>query len=154
MPPDRVGKYFPGAGPADDVSSFKMAAGAGIPRGGGMATFGQILKGLRGKAGMTQQELADLAQTTQRAVSFWEADRRDPSLTNLQRLCAALGVTCDVFFASERTTALRPPGRPRGSGQGRAVLGVAAGGGPVPADPPGAAARANGRAGGPCTTPE
>jgi transcriptional regulator with XRE-family HTH domain len=87
-----------------------MMRAAGV----GMATFGQILRQVRERAGLTQRQLADLAGTTQRTVSFWEADKRDPTLGNLQTLCAALAVTGDVFLASERAAPLRPPGRPPG----------------------------------------
>ncbi|HJZ92645.1 MAG TPA: helix-turn-helix transcriptional regulator [Gemmataceae bacterium] len=75
-----------------------------------MQSFGDTLKSLREKKGLSQQELADLAGTSQKAISFWEMGKREPALSNLQKLCTALGVPCDVFIA--------PPATPASSGGG------------------------------------
>jgi repressor LexA len=80
-----------------------------------MAAFGDVLQGLREKAGLSQRELADLAGTSQKAISFWEMGKRDPTLSNLQKLCDALGVKCDVFFAATEAAPEQPKrGRPKG----------------------------------------
>jgi transcriptional regulator with XRE-family HTH domain len=64
--------------------------------------FGDVLKELREKAGLSQVELAEKAGTSQRAISFWEQNKREPALSNIQKLCDALGVTCDVFFEAKK----------------------------------------------------
>lgn len=64
-------------------------------------SFGEVLLALRQKAGLSQTALAEKAGTSQKAISFWEEGKREPSFSNIQKLCQALGVTCDVFFASE-----------------------------------------------------
>jgi repressor LexA len=65
---------------------------------GGMMSFGETLKGLREKAGLSQRELAEKAGVGQKSISWWENGEREPSISNVQKLCTALGVTCDVFF--------------------------------------------------------
>jgi transcriptional regulator with XRE-family HTH domain len=74
-----------------------------------MATFGATLRELRERAGLSQRALAEKAGVGQKSISFWEMDQGDPSFTNIQKLCSALGVTCDAFFkADERSTGKRP----------------------------------------------
>ena len=46
---------------------------------------------LRIMRGLTQQELADLVGTTQSSIARLESGRRDPSLSYLRRVLAALG---------------------------------------------------------------
>jgi repressor LexA len=63
-----------------------------------MSHFSEALKLHRKRAGLSQKGLADRLELTQKAVSFWELGEKEPSLSNLEKLCAALNVTCDVFF--------------------------------------------------------
>lgn len=69
-----------------------------------MKTFGEVLSELREKAELSQDELAEKAGTSQKAISFWERNMREPSLSNIQKLCDALGVDCSVFFAKSEST--------------------------------------------------
>jgi transcriptional regulator with XRE-family HTH domain len=78
-----------------------------------MATFGQILEGLRRQASLTQRQLADRAGVTQRCVSFWEADRRHPTPAAAERLSAALGVSGAAFAVADPQATRGRPGRPR-----------------------------------------
>lgn len=115
-----------------------------------MATFGQILKGLREGAGLTQWQVADRAGMSQRALSFWEADERDPTPANLRRLCAALGVSPREFRAAERAGVRSTPTRPRSRSDSRGgEAWTAAEDEVVRAVPAAEAARRTGRAIGP-----
>lgn len=73
-----------------------------------MPTFGQTLKALRENAGLSQAKLAEKAGVGQVTISTWELDSKEPTLSNIQKLCDALGVTCDVFFAKEEAEPEKP----------------------------------------------
>jgi putative transcriptional regulator len=60
-------------------------------------SFGQRLKELRTKAGMSQATLAENTGFDQKAISLWERGDRDPSWTAVKALARALGVSCEVF---------------------------------------------------------
>ena len=51
---------------------------------------------------MTQQELADKLNVTDRAVSHWENGRRLPDYSLLSELCVALSVSINELFLGER----------------------------------------------------
>jgi transcriptional regulator with XRE-family HTH domain len=53
-------------------------------------TFGARLRKLREARGLTQQQVANMAEMQSSAVSHFEVDERSPSLTNLVRLLVAL----------------------------------------------------------------
>lgn len=56
-------------------------------------TFAENLAALRGKAGLTQHQLATAAGLTQGAISLLESGARtDPPLSTLQALARGLGV--------------------------------------------------------------
>lgn len=80
--------------------------------------FGARLKQIREGRGVSQQQLADAAGVSLRAVSHWEQGLRSPSWDAVQAVCRALDVDCTVFQdgAGEPagpTPATRPRGRPR-----------------------------------------
>ena len=52
---------------------------------------GSAIRAARGRAGLTQQDLATLAGTSQATVSAYERGRKQPSLATLSRLLAAAG---------------------------------------------------------------
>jgi transcriptional regulator with XRE-family HTH domain len=58
-----------------------------------MVHIGPRLKNLRFRAGLTQQELADKAGTTQTTVARIERDAVEPEVTTIRKLAKALGVT-------------------------------------------------------------
>lgn len=51
----------------------------------------QLLRQARKAAGLTQAELARRAGTSQPVISAYERDRRDPSVSTLQRIVRAAG---------------------------------------------------------------
>jgi len=54
--------------------------------------IGEYLKRARYRAGLTQQELADKAGTTQTTVARIERDAVEPEITTIRKLAAALDV--------------------------------------------------------------
>jgi transcriptional regulator with XRE-family HTH domain len=85
-------------------------------------TFGQRLKQLREAARLSQAELAEKAGLHQFGVAKLEQGARDPSWDTVQKLAAALGVTCSAFEgtapnkqegAGEAGKTRPGPGRPR-----------------------------------------
>jgi len=54
--------------------------------------IGENLKRQRFRAGLTQQELADKAGTTQTTVARIERDAVEPEVTTIRKLAAALDV--------------------------------------------------------------
>ena len=66
------------------------------------ATFGSLLRGYRGMAGFSQDELAELAGVSRRGISDLERGvRRSPYFSTVRRLAEALGLN-----ASERARLL------------------------------------------------
>ena len=60
-------------------------------------TFGERLRKARYKTGMSQADVAKLADMEPSAISHYEKDRRRPSLENLRLLCHALNVSADYL---------------------------------------------------------
>ena len=56
-------------------------------------TIGENIRIYRTKAGLTQAELAEKVNTTQPAISDYEADRVSPNVKQADKLAQALGVT-------------------------------------------------------------
>jgi transcriptional regulator with XRE-family HTH domain len=63
-----------------------------------LARFGLRLRGLREKAGFSQEELAERAQVHRTYLSGIERGRRNPSLINLLRIARALKLSISVLF--------------------------------------------------------
>ncbi len=63
-----------------------------------LARFGLRLRGLREKAGLSQEELADRAQVHRTYLSGIERGRRNPSLINLLRIARALNLSISALF--------------------------------------------------------
>jgi transcriptional regulator with XRE-family HTH domain len=60
-------------------------------------TFGEKLKALRTKKDMTQSGLATASGVPVGTIRDYEQNKRDPLLSNAQRLAAALGTDCAAF---------------------------------------------------------
>lgn len=61
------------------------------------------IKELRIKKGLSQQELADLMDTTQAAVGLWETGLRTPRADKLPKLAEVLGCgIADLFAMPEK----------------------------------------------------
>lgn len=63
---------------------------------------GSFIAGLRKEKGLTQQELADRLQISNKTVSKWECGEGMPDITLLPALAAELGVTADDLLRGEK----------------------------------------------------
>lgn len=66
-----------------------------------MNGFGEKIKSLRIEKGLTQKELGDLIDQSQSAVYYWEANKQEPTISALKKLCAFFGVTADYLIGLE-----------------------------------------------------
>ena len=66
--------------------------------------IGQFIAALRKASGMTQQDVADRLNVSNKAVSRWERDECAPDLTVIPALAEMFGVTCDELLRGERIT--------------------------------------------------
>lgn len=62
---------------------------------------GALVKRLREKRGMTQQQLADKLSVSDKAVSKWETGRGYPDISLIEPLAAALGVSVIELLSGE-----------------------------------------------------
>lgn len=65
-------------------------------------TIGQFIAALRKANGMTQQEVADRLNVSNKAVSRWERDECAPDILMIPALAEMFGVTCDELLKGER----------------------------------------------------
>ena len=65
-------------------------------------TIGTFIAALRKANGLTQQELADKLNVSNKAVSRWERDECAPDITLVPALAEIFGVTCDELLKGER----------------------------------------------------
>lgn len=109
-----------------------------------LTRFADRLRELRAASGLTQEELADRAGLSARAITQWERGVREPAWSNLLALCRALGVDCTAFTTPPTATP-EPPrrGRPRKAAQPAqdAAAGGEAAGGSTPPEKPAARRR-------------
>jgi len=73
-----------------------------------MTSAADLLRAARGRAGMTQADLAARAGVTQSVISDYERGRREPSVSTLTRLVAASGHVLAVDLVASPTP---PAGR-------------------------------------------
>ena len=71
-------------------------------------TLGSFLAALRKANGMTQKDLADRLNVSDKAVSRWERDENCPDLTLIPVIADIFGVTSDELLRGERNTAEAP----------------------------------------------
>lgn len=62
---------------------------------------GTIIKRLREKAGMTQLELAEKLQVSDKAVSKWETGKGYPDITLIEQLSGALGISAIELLSGD-----------------------------------------------------
>lgn len=81
----------------------RRTLGGGL-KGGGVddAIFGATLRSLRTERGLTQTELGEQVGTTGKRISYYECNYREPCLSTIRQLAAALGCTAAALLA-ERT---------------------------------------------------
>lgn len=65
-------------------------------------TIGGFIAALRKANGMTQQELADKLNISNKAVSRWERDECAPDIALIPAIAEIFGVTCDELLKGER----------------------------------------------------
>lgn len=65
-------------------------------------SIGQFIAALRKANGMTQQNVADRLNVSNKAVSRWERDECAPDLSVIPALAEMFGVTCDELLKGER----------------------------------------------------
>ncbi|MCG3142240.1 MAG: HTH-type transcriptional regulator DdrOC [Anaerolineae bacterium] len=58
-----------------------------------LGNFGKKLQDLRKKRGLTQEQLAEIAEFDRTYISMLERGARNPSLLNIYRLAEALKIT-------------------------------------------------------------
>ena len=74
-------------------------------------TIGQFIAALRKANGMTQQDVADRLNVSNKAVSRWERDECAPDLSVIPALAEMFGVTCDELLKGERIIDATPSER-------------------------------------------
>ena len=77
-------------------------------------SFGQRLKRLRERAGLSQAQLAAAANIPIGTLRGAEYDRREPLVGTANKLARALGVSLDELVGSETNPAEEPAPKPRG----------------------------------------
>lgn len=65
--------------------------------------FGQRMAALRQQKGLTQQQLAERMQTTQKMIDYYERRSPNPTLDVMQKIAAALDVSVTVLLGEEVT---------------------------------------------------
>ena len=68
-------------------------------------TLGAFIALLRKEKGLTQRQLAELLNVSDKTVSHWERDETSPDISLLPLLAQSLGVTVDELLSSEK----KPP---------------------------------------------
>ncbi len=82
-----------------------------------LTTFGEKLKQLRIDRGLTQAALAEVSGVPVGTIRDYEQGKRDPLLSNAQRLARALCISLDVFPVVEEAPAKRERPRKQPGGQ-------------------------------------
>lgn len=72
-------------------------------------SIGQFIAALRKANGMTQQELADRLNVSNKAVSRWERDECAPDISLIPPLAEIFGITCDELLKGQRIMDPDPP---------------------------------------------
>lgn len=68
-------------------------------------SMGEIISTLRREKGMTQKELADMLNITDKAVSKWERDIACPDTQTIPRLAEILGVSLEELMNAKAAPA-------------------------------------------------
>jgi len=73
-----------------------------------MNSMGEIIAARRKDLGMTQKELAEKMNVTDKAVSKWERNLSCPDVGSIPRLAEVLGLTVAELMDSQPTEAVQP----------------------------------------------
>lgn len=68
-------------------------------------TLGEFIAFLRKEKGLTQKQLAELLNVSDKTVSHWECDENSPDISLLPFLAEALGVSVDELLKGEKKAA-------------------------------------------------
>lgn len=68
-------------------------------------SIGRNIKNLRLQHGLSQRELAEIAGVTDRAVSTWELDKKDPRMGAIQRMADYFGIKKSDIIEPVQVTA-------------------------------------------------
>ncbi|MEI6579863.1 MAG: helix-turn-helix transcriptional regulator, partial [Eubacteriales bacterium] len=68
----------------------------------GKTTIGSFIAVLRKETGMTQQELADRLNVSNKSVSRWECDKSTPDIMLIPAIAEMFGITADELLRGER----------------------------------------------------
>lgn len=74
-------------------------------------TMGAFLAALRKASGMTQKQLADKLNVSDKAVSRWERDENAPDLSLIPVIAEVFGITSDELLRGERSNPSADPDR-------------------------------------------
>lgn len=72
-------------------------------------TIGSFISALRRAAGMTQRDLAEQLNVSDKAVSRWERDESAPDLTLLPLIADLFGITVDELLRGQRRNIIEQP---------------------------------------------
>ena len=64
-------------------------------------TFGQKLKEIRQRMGLSQEQLAQILHVSRQAITKWENEVGLPDISNLQELSKVFGISVDFFLNNE-----------------------------------------------------
>ena len=65
-------------------------------------TLGQFIAENRKEKGLTQRELSEMLQVSDKTISHWERDESSPDITILPELSAIFGITVDELLKKEK----------------------------------------------------
>lgn len=71
-----------------------------------MSDFYKRLKELRANAGLTQKELANSLNVTQTAITYWENEKREPSLDMIAKIADYFNVSVESLLTKDEYTQL------------------------------------------------
>jgi transcriptional regulator with XRE-family HTH domain len=69
-------------------------------------SIGTFLAELRKEKGLTQKDVADFLNVSDKTVSHWECDKYSPDITAIPILAEFFGVTCDEILKGEKAVPL------------------------------------------------
>lgn len=72
-------------------------------------TLGAFISLLRKEKGLTQRQLAELLNVSDKTVSHWECDETSPDISLLPLLAQSLGVTVDELLSGKKNPPQTPP---------------------------------------------
>ena len=69
-----------------------------------MEHFGEKIRELRREKKLTQKELAQILDNAQSAITYWESNKQEPTISALKKLCVFFDVSADYLLGLEDET--------------------------------------------------